>query len=99
MNRHSANRSPAAQRRSRPLEALVAQVHAWMEESNEFSRVWISSRDVSTFVPITVKTGEGEILKMIDVKRQRISVSGKVTILASALGTLPDFPDNIQAHG
>ena len=98
MNRHSANRSPAAQRRSRPLEVLVAQVHAWMEESNEFSRVWISSRDVRTFVPITVKTGEGEILKMIDVKRQRISVSGKVTILASALGTLPDFPDNIRAH-
>ena len=77
---------------------LVAQVHAWMEESNEFSRVWISSRDVRTFVPITVKTGEGEILKMIDVKGQRIDVSGKVTILASASGTLPDFPDNIRAH-
>ena len=69
-----------------------------MEESNEFSRVWISSRDVRTFAPITAKPGEGEILKMIDVKGQKIDVSGKVTILASALGTLPDFPDNIRAH-
>jgi hypothetical protein len=30
----------------------------------------------------------------IDVKGQRIEVSGKATILTSALGTLADFPDN-----
>jgi hypothetical protein len=53
-------------------------------------------------VPIAVKTGEGEILKnslaamltcndVIDVKGQRIEVSRKVTLLTSALGTLPDF--------
>ena len=63
----------------------------------------------SGLVPIAVQTGEGEILKnslasmltsndVIDVKGQRIDVSGKVTILASALGTLPDFLDNIPVH-
>ena len=56
-----------------------------------------------------MKTGESEILKnslasvlacddVIGVKGQRINISGKVTILASALGTLPDFPDNIPVH-
>jgi hypothetical protein len=34
-----------------------------MEEPDEFSRVWICAREVWTFVPIAVKTGEGEILK------------------------------------
>jgi hypothetical protein len=60
-------------------------------------------------MPIAVKTGEGEVLKdglasmltrndVIDVKRQRIDVSGEVTILASALSAPPDLPDNIPAH-
>ena len=60
-------------------------------------------------MPIAVQTGEGEILKnslasmltsndVIDVKGRRIDVCGKVTILASALGTLPDFPDHIRVH-
>jgi hypothetical protein len=34
-----------------------------MEESNDLPSVWICSGDVRTFVPIAVKTGEGEILK------------------------------------
>ena len=80
-----------------------------MEESNELPRVWICSRDVRTFVPITVKTGESEILKnslasmltcndVIDVKGQRIDPSRKVTILTSALSTLSDVPNNILVH-
>ena len=80
-----------------------------MEESNDLPRVWICPRDVRTFVPIAVKTREGEIFKnslasmltcndVVDVKGQRIDVSGKVTILASALSTLSDFPNKIRVH-
>lgn len=60
-------------------------------------------------MPIAVKTREREILKnapatmlsrdyVIDMKRQRVDMSRKVTILASLLGALPDFPDNIPVH-
>ena len=96
MNRYAANLCPAAQRRSCPLEVFAPQVHAWMEESNDLPRVWICPRDVRTFVPIAVKTREGEILKnglasmltcndVIHVKGQRIDVNGKVTIFTSVL--------------
>jgi len=63
MNRDAANRGPAAQHRSYPLEVFVPQVNAWVEESNDLTCVGICSRDVRTFMPIAVKTGEGEILK------------------------------------
>jgi hypothetical protein len=86
-----------------------------MKSSSELSRVRICSRDVRTFVPIAMQTGESEILKnspasmltcndvidvidVIDVKRQWMDVSGKVTRLASALGSLPYLPDNIPFH-
>ena len=80
-----------------------------MEESNDLPRVWICSRDVRTFVPIAVKTREGEILKnglasmltcndVIHVKGQRIDVNGKVTIFTSVLSTLSDFPNKIPVH-
>ena len=80
-----------------------------MEESNKLACVWISSRDVWAFAPIAVKTREGEVLKyslapmltcddVIDVEGQGIEVDGNVTILASALGPLPDLPDNFLVH-
>jgi hypothetical protein len=34
----------------------------------------------------------------IDVKGQTIDAGGKVTILAAALSTLPDFPNNILVY-
>lgn len=63
LNRDTANRCAAGQRQSFPLEVFVPQVNARMEESNKLACVWIRSRDVWAFVPIAVKTGEGEILK------------------------------------
>ena len=80
-----------------------------MEEPNDLPSVWIWSSDVWAFVPIAMKTGEREIFNnslpsmltcddVIDVKGQGIEVDGNVTILASALGPLPDLPDNFLVH-
>jgi len=80
-----------------------------MEEPNDLPSVWICSSDVWAFVPIAMKTGEREIFNnslasmltcddVIDVKGQGIEVDGNVTILASALGPLPDLPDNFLVH-
>ncbi len=80
-----------------------------MEEPDDLARAGISPGDVRSFMPIAVKAGEGEILKLsrpymlaghdvIDVKGQRIDVGGKVTKLASTLGTLPKRPDNVSVH-
>jgi len=82
MNRDAADRRPAVQRGSCPLEVFAPQIHAWVEEPDDLACIGICSRDVWTFVPIAVKT----------------EVGGKMTILASVLGTLPDSPDNIPVH-
>jgi hypothetical protein len=62
VNRDSSDRCSTSQGSSRPLEVLVPLVRAGMEKPDEFSGVWIFSRKVRAFVPITVKTGEGEVL-------------------------------------
>jgi hypothetical protein len=58
LNRDAADFRPSAQRRPRPLEVLVPQVYAWMEESNERPRLWFRYRDVRTLVTISVKASE-----------------------------------------
>ena len=109
LNRGAANLCSACQHRSDPLEVDAPLVRARMEESNELPSPRIRSRDVRAFVPVAVEAGEGEILEdglasmlacnyVIDVKGQTIDVSGKVTILASVLGTLPNFPNSIPVH-
>jgi hypothetical protein len=60
-------------------------------------------------VPIATNASEDEVLKnsrpsmltrndVIDVKEQRIDGSGKMTILSSVLGALPDLPDIVPVH-
>ncbi len=88
---------------------FVPQIHARMEEPNEFARIWICSGDVRTFVAIAMKAGERKIFDnrlaavltrndVINVKRQRVYVGRKVAIFAPAVGTLPDYPDNLSVH-
>ncbi len=99
----------AGERRSCPLEVVIPSVHPWMKEPDDLARVGICSGNIRAFVPIAVKSSEGEIFKsslttvltcndVIDVKGQRIDGSVKVTILTSVLCTLPDFPDNVPIH-
>jgi hypothetical protein len=87
MNRSSANRRTTHEHGVRPLEVDVPLVRARMKESNKFTRVWIGSRDVWTFVPVAVKTRESEVLDIghasmlacndvIDVKGQRVHRNG-----------------------
>jgi len=74
------NGRPAGQRCPSPHEVVVPPVYPWMEEPNDLARVGICPGNVRTFMPITVKTRQGEIIEnrlasmltrndVIDVKR------------------------------
>jgi len=80
-----------------------------MKEPDDLARIGIRSSDIRTFVPITVKTSQGEIFEnrlssvlachdVIDVERQRIHGSRKVTVLAPVFSALPDPPGDFPGH-
>jgi len=80
-----------------------------MEEPNDLAGVRIRSSDVRTFVPIAVKTSQGQIFEngrpsvlprndMIGVKRQRVYRSREVTVFAPILRAVADLPGEVSGH-
>jgi hypothetical protein len=109
VDRNAARRRFAAQGRSGPFEMIAPIIYSRMKESNNLTAGGIRARDVRPFVPIAVQTGEGQIFRdgpasvlprndVVDVKRQRIDVGGKVAILTSTSCTLMNLPDNGPDH-
>jgi hypothetical protein len=63
LNRDPTNRCSTSEDGAYPLEMFSPPVHPGIEEPDELSRVGICSGEIRTFVPVAVKTGEGEVLK------------------------------------
>ena len=63
MNCSSANGRSAGKCGCCPVKVFVPQIRAWVEESNKLACVRICSSYVRTFVPVTVQSGESEVLK------------------------------------
>jgi hypothetical protein len=88
---------------------VAPSVLAWVEGPDEFVGGRIVPSDVRTLVPIAVEASQGKIVddrctamlardSVVDVKWQWINGSGQVAVFATAFGSLPYSPNQVQVH-
>ena len=109
LNRSATNRSFADDARAIYFKVVGPPVPARVEESDKLTCVWIHPGNVRPFMPIAVRTGEGEVRQlrfpvmlpsnhMVNLKRQRQSEPREAAILTTFPCTFPDLPAQLPIH-
>jgi hypothetical protein len=80
-----------------------------MKQLGQFSRHRIKTRDIRTFVPVVVKTGERQIAQhgaaavlfgnnVVEFEGSLVERLGNLAVLAPVARTLPNFPCQRLVH-
>ena len=105
----SADRRPAPQFDATPLEMILPNISARVEQAGQRARRRVDAADIGSLVAIAVHTGQGQVVSVsfasmltrndvVHLQRQRIAGRGQVAVFTAVAGARPDVANQIRAH-